>query len=110
MANPKKATAPETEGRQTIVESPPPPPSATPASEPASPPKEEPKAEAKPEPKAAPAAKAPPPPAPAGPATRRYRVWAHGTLQRNDKTYQSGEELTLCEDEAKKISCLEPID
>jgi hypothetical protein len=38
----------------------------------------------------------------------RYKVWAHGTLQRDGKTYQSGDELTLLVDEAAKIPCLEP--
>ncbi len=36
-----------------------------------------------------------------------YRVWPHGTLQRDGKTYQPGETLTLDPEVAKGIPCLE---
>lgn len=48
------------------------------------------------------------PPAAAGPAIRRYKVWEHGTLQRDGRTYAPGAELTLPEDVAAKIPCLIP--
>lgn len=51
--------------------------------------------------------KAPPPPAPQAKGPALYRVWAHGSLQRNDETYASGATLTLHEDEAAQIPCLE---
>lgn len=34
---------------------------------------------------------------------RRYKVWAHGTLQRDGITYPPGAELTLPEDVAKTL-------
>jgi hypothetical protein len=45
----------------------------------------------------------------APPPTRRYRVWSHGTLQRDGKTLQPGDELTMAPDEAAKIPCLELV-
>ncbi len=62
-------------------------------------------------PKAAPAAPAPAPApaAPAKPTSATYKVWTHGTLQRNGKTYQPGDTLTLDPAEAEKIPCLELV-
>jgi hypothetical protein len=39
-------------------------------------------------------------------APKRYRVWPHGTLQRDGKTYRPGDELILPEAEAIKIPAL----
>lgn len=50
------------------------------------------------------ALEASPPPAPAAAgALRRYKVWSHGTLQRDGITYPPGAELTLPEDVAKTL-------
>lgn len=51
------------------------------------------------------AAIAPPPPEP---PTKLYRVWPHGTLQRNGQTYQPGDTLSLPPEVAAAIPCLEP--
>ena len=45
-------------------------------------------------------------PALAPPTALTYQVWPHGTLQRNGKTYQPGDTLTLDPAEASKIPCL----
>lgn len=71
-------------------------------------------------PPAAPAApdplpEAPKPPAPAPPAPKPqggyalYRVWPHGSLQRNERTYLPGETLTLSESEGSTIECLAKV-
>lgn len=67
-------------------------------------PADAPKAEAKAE--AAPAATPATPPPPAKPTSVLYRVWPHGTLQRNGKVYQPGETLALAPEEGDKIVCL----
>lgn len=51
-----------------------------------------------------------PEPTPAEPAKATYRVWAHGTLQRNGKVYQPGDMLPLLVDEAAAIPCLERVE
>jgi hypothetical protein len=56
-----------------------------------------------------PEAPAPAPPIAAKPTAGTYKVWAHGTLQRNGKTYQPGDTLTLDAAEADKIPCLELV-
>lgn len=72
--------------------------------------------EAKPAPAVAPVQlSTPPAPAPSAaatptPASAVYRVWPHGTLQRNGKIYQPGETISIREDEASKIPCLVKVD
>lgn len=51
---------------------------------------------------------APPPPAAPAPAKQSFKVWAHGTLQRNGTTHKPGDVLSLTPEEAAKIPCLEP--
>ena len=46
---------------------------------------------------------------PPGAVKRSFRVWTHGTLQRNGKIYEPGAVLSLTLDEAAKIPCLEPL-
>lgn len=106
MASSKKTTQPET--TEASAEDTPLPPAR--ASLP------EPSPETVPEPLAAkpgraPLEKAPPaPPAPAPepPAAPKatYRVWEHGTLQRDGTTYQPGEEIVLDAETAAAIPCL----
>lgn len=40
---------------------------------------------------------------------RQYKVWEHGTLQRDGKVYQPGDELILPREEGDAIACLVPI-
>lgn len=44
-----------------------------------------------------------------GPKTCTYRVWAHGNLYRNGAVYKPGDTLTLPEDVARTICCLEMV-
>lgn len=116
MANPKKdSEASATEARP--VTSPPAekraPPPAPPAEEPR-PPLAKTKPPAAEEPAAPKAAAAPPsPPAPPAPPAKpthaTYKVWAHGTLQRDGQTYQPGETLTLPCAIGDNIVCLERV-
>jgi len=53
---------------------------------------------------------APPPPPPEPPVKATYRVWPHGTLQHNGKTYEPGTVLMMRIDDASKIVCLERVD
>lgn len=50
------------------------------------------------------------PPAPEPPVKATYRVWPHGTLQHNGKTYAPGTVLVMRIDDASKIPCLEKVD
>ena len=52
---------------------------------------------------------APPAEAPPAAASARYRVWAHGTLQRDGRTHRPGEELVLPVDVGDRIVCLERL-
>lgn len=45
----------------------------------------------------------------AKPGAVTYRVWPHGTLQRNGKTHQPGDTLTLPPAEGDVIVCLERV-
>lgn len=41
---------------------------------------------------------------------RRYRVWAHGALLRNDVLYPAGSEVELPPAVAASLACVEPLD
>jgi hypothetical protein len=41
---------------------------------------------------------------------RKYRVWPHGELHRDGVVYKPGDELTLTEDVAQAIGCLELVE
>lgn len=47
---------------------------------------------------------------PAPPVKATYRVWPHGTLQHNGKTYAPGTVLEMRITDAEKIPCLEKVD
>ena len=49
-----------------------------------------------------------PPPEP--PVKATYRVWPHGTLQHNGKTYAPGTVLVMRIEDASKVPCLEKVD
>lgn len=46
---------------------------------------------------------------PPEPRIRRYRVWQHGSFERDGKVYSPGTEIELRDDLAAAISCLEEI-
>ncbi len=50
----------------------------------------------------------PPPPDPNPKAT--FRVWPHGTLQHNGKTYAPGDTIVMRVDDAAKVPCLVKVD
>jgi len=62
--------------------------------------------EAKAEPPKAAPPEPPKPAAPAKPTHATYKVWECGSLQRDGKTYQPGDELTLPCDVGDAIVCL----